>query len=73
MEHLTKDILTTKIAKVTKGSDIFDHKLRALRALRGQVCFVIFGCGPAALRSLRLNDLTPCTLNPDHSSLITVH
>jgi hypothetical protein len=31
MEHLTKDILTTKIAKVTRGSDIVDHKLRALR------------------------------------------
>ena len=29
---MTKDILTTK---ATKGSDIFAHKLRALRVLRG--------------------------------------
>ena len=47
MQHLTKDILTTKITKATKGSDIFDYKLRApfdfaqgmLRVLRGQICF----------------------------------
>jgi hypothetical protein len=25
MQNLTKDILTTKITKVTKGSEIFDH------------------------------------------------
>src|SRR5678815_505024 len=31
MQHLTKDFLTTKVATDTKGSDIFDHKLRALR------------------------------------------
>ena len=39
MQHMTKDILTTKITKATKGSDIFAHKLRALRVLRGQICF----------------------------------
>jgi hypothetical protein len=32
---MTKDILTTKITKATKGSDIFAYKLRALRVLRG--------------------------------------
>jgi hypothetical protein len=42
---MTKDILTTKITKATKGSDIIGHKLRALRALRGQICFFFFGCG----------------------------
>jgi hypothetical protein len=50
MQHMTKDILTTKITKATKGSDVFAHKLRALR---GQICFFLFGCGFAALRSLR--------------------
>jgi hypothetical protein len=45
MQQLTKDILTTKVAKATKGSDIFSHKLRALRVLRGQICFFFFGCG----------------------------
>ena len=35
LHHLTKDLLTMKITKATKGSDIFDYKLRALRALRG--------------------------------------
>jgi hypothetical protein len=49
MQHFTKDILTTKITKATKGSDIFDYKLRALRVLRGQICFFFFGCGSAAL------------------------
>jgi hypothetical protein len=39
MQHLTKAILTTKIAKATKGLDIFDYKLRALRVLRGQIRF----------------------------------
>jgi hypothetical protein len=39
MQHVTEDILTTKITKATKGSDIFSHKLRALRVLRGQICF----------------------------------
>jgi hypothetical protein len=55
MQHMTKDILTTKITKATKGSDVFAHKLRALRVLRGQICFFLFGCGLAALRSLRLD------------------
>jgi len=33
MQHLTKEILTTKeITKITKGSDIFGYKLRALRS-----------------------------------------
>jgi hypothetical protein len=54
MQHMTKDILTTKITKATKGSDIFSHKLRALRVLRGQICFFFFGCGFAALDSLWL-------------------
>jgi hypothetical protein len=49
---LNQDISTTKIAKDTKGSDIFDHKLRPLRALGGQVRFIIFGCGVAALGSI---------------------
>jgi hypothetical protein len=35
MQQMTKDILTTKRTKATKGSDIFAHKLRALRILRG--------------------------------------
>ena len=39
MQHLMKNILTTKITKATKGSDIFDYKLRALRVLRGRLCF----------------------------------
>ena len=39
MQHLTKAILTTKIAKATKGLDILDYKLRALRVLRGQIRF----------------------------------
>ena len=39
MQHLTKDILTTKITKATKDLEILDSKLRALRALRGQICF----------------------------------
>jgi hypothetical protein len=42
MQHLTKDILTTKVTKATKGSDIFDHKLHALRVLRGKNNFVSF-------------------------------
>jgi hypothetical protein len=49
MQHMTKDIPTTKITKATKGSDNFAHKLRALRDLRGQICFFFFGCGSAAL------------------------
>jgi len=33
---MTKDILTTKeITKATKGSDIFDYEIRALRTFRG--------------------------------------
>jgi hypothetical protein len=38
MQHMMKDIFTTKITKATKGPDIFAHKLRALRVLRGQIC-----------------------------------
>ena len=34
-----KNILPTKITKATKGSDIFDYKLRALRVLRSRLCF----------------------------------
>src|SRR5207342_2523140 len=55
MQHMTKDILTTKITKATKCSDIFSHKLRALRVLRGQICFFFFGCGFAALGSMWWN------------------
>ena len=63
MQHLTKDILTTKITKATKGSDIFDYKLRA-PSLRLFVSFVVkfafllypfFGCGSAAPGSRWLN------------------
>jgi hypothetical protein len=36
---LTKDILATKIMKATKVLDIFDHNLRALRVLRGEIAF----------------------------------
>ena len=50
MQHMTKDILTTKIMKATKGSDIFAHKLRALRVLRGQICFFFLGCGSGGTR-----------------------
>jgi hypothetical protein len=39
MQHVTKDILTTKITKTTKRSDIFAYKLRALRVLRGDIHF----------------------------------
>ncbi len=46
MQHLAKNILTTKITKATKGSDIFDYLLRALRALRGELDF---SCLVAAL------------------------
>jgi hypothetical protein len=49
MQHLTKAILTTKIAKATKGLDIFNYKLRALRVLlRGKIRFfglALFDCG----------------------------
>jgi hypothetical protein len=47
MQRLGKNILTTKeITKATKGSDIFDYLLRALRALRGELDF---SCLVAAL------------------------
>jgi hypothetical protein len=36
-----KDFLTTKLTKDTKGSDIYDHKLRDLRVLRGEICFFL--------------------------------
>jgi hypothetical protein len=38
-----------------EGFGYFAYKLRALRVLRGQICF--FGCGLAALGSLRPNIL----------------
>jgi membrane protein DedA with SNARE-associated domain len=50
MQHMTKDILTTKITKATKGSDIFAHKLRALCVHRGQICFFFLGCGSGGAR-----------------------
>ena len=46
MQHLTKDIVTTKITKAMKGFDFLDYKLRALRVLHGKICF---GCGFAVL------------------------
>jgi hypothetical protein len=46
MQHMTKDILTTKITKATKGSDIFAHKLRALRVLRGQIPLSVLLAAP---------------------------
>ena len=41
MQRLMKDILTTKITKVTKGSGIVNYKLRALRVLRGRSAFLV--------------------------------
>lgn len=37
--HSTNKFLTTKNAKTTKDSEIHNSKLRALRALRGDICF----------------------------------
>ena len=54
---MTKVILTTKIAKAAKCSDIFEYKLRALRALRGQTCFSLFGCGFTTLGPLGLDSV----------------
>ena len=54
MQDLTQDILTTKITKATKGSGIFNYKLRALRVLRGHICFsrlTLFGWGLRRTRS----------------------
>jgi hypothetical protein len=44
----------------SRGSEIFDHNLRALRVLRGDLLFS-FGCGFAALGSV----LPFCTLSSD--------
>ena len=58
MQHLMKNILTTKITKATKGSDIFDYKLRVLRVLRGRLCFfrlALFWLGLCRTRSLCVN------------------
>jgi hypothetical protein len=49
IEHLTKDILTTKRTKATKGSGFFGYKLRGLR---GEIGFFLFGCGFAVLGCL---------------------
>jgi hypothetical protein len=46
MEHLKKEIFTTKITKATKGSDIFAYKLRALHALRGDTRFFLVAALP---------------------------
>ena len=43
---MTKDILTTKITKATKGSDIFAYKLRALRVLRVKSAFSFLVAAP---------------------------
>ena len=59
-------LFTTKNAKDTKGSDIFDYKLRALRVLRGEICFSFFGCGFAALGLCGEYSLTP---NPENLKL----
>lgn len=40
VEALKEKILTAKIPKATKGSDIFEYKLRALRFLRGKSVFL---------------------------------
>jgi hypothetical protein len=53
-QHSTKHVLTTETTKATKDCDIFAHKLRALRVLRGQICFFFFGCDSTALGSMRL-------------------
>jgi hypothetical protein len=53
MQHLTKDILTTKITKATKGSEILNYKLRALRVLRGQICFAHLARGGYMLENLQ--------------------
>jgi hypothetical protein len=59
MHPLTKDILTTKITKATKGSDVFDHKLRALRVLRGKtVLSYLVGASPGQeICSLKIRGL----------------
>ena len=46
MHHSSKDFITTKHTKVTKDSDIFCCKLRALRALRGEICFSCLVAAP---------------------------
>jgi len=49
-----KSVLTTKDTKSTKFGILFIRALRVLRDLRGENSFP-FGCGSAALSSLRLN------------------
>src|SRR6266498_136359 len=51
--HPTK--FSKEITKATKGSDILDYKLRALRGLRGEISGFPFGCGSAVL------DFLPCS------------
>jgi len=50
MQHATKEILTTKLTKATKDSEIFAYKLRALRVLRGEIHIFCLRCG-STLRS----------------------
>ena len=52
MQHMTNDILTTKITKATKGSDIFAYKLRALRVLRVKSVFSFLVAAPAGMTTL---------------------
>ena len=60
-----KLVLTTKITKATKGSDIYPFKLRALRVLRGESMFSSRSrLGHAGAIVLFL--LTGCTLGPDY-------
>jgi hypothetical protein len=49
MNYSTEQILTTKITKATKVSDICAFKLRALRVLRGANYLRLLHCGAAAL------------------------
>ncbi len=59
LKHLTKDILTTK---VTKGSDVFDHKLRALRVLRGKIVLSsLVAASPGQAVHGEQNKRTRCT------------
>src|SRR5207245_3876845 len=60
-----KSVLTTKITKATKGSDIYPFKLRAFRVLRGESVFSSRSrLGHAGAIVLFL--LTVCTLVPDY-------
>jgi hypothetical protein len=46
MQNLTKGILTMRIMKATKVSDIFDYKLRALRSFEVKLAFPLLVVAP---------------------------